>query len=199
MKVQQAEAEKTKAEAEAARTLNNNDTHLPNITNLSLESAIKMKGFVEVDIEQGLDGAGNIFGHYGDRQVSSLKEYLSLLNAYIDGESSPSTPPTSAQPTTPGADTPASHTPTQTEPVVGADPNWTDPVGKPGQNHIFFPNVASLTRETAAAVYRQVSDMVKTQDTSASVIHARNGSAGTYSVDTYMPWLAQRAAVNIEA
>ncbi len=208
----EAEFKKRQEEVDAQNNLQCHDTYLPNITNLDLESAIKMKGFVEVDIEQGLDGVGNIFGNYGDKPVSSLKDYLFLLNGYIAEKSGTTAPPTPAQASKPPETTPPTvETPpvatlpdiasTQfpSEPVVGADPNWTDPVGEPGQNHIFFPNVASLSRETAAAVYRQVSDMVKTQDTSSSVIHARNGSAGTYSVDTYMSWLAQRAAIDIEA
>lgn len=189
--------------------------NLPNIISLDLELAKRVKGFVEVDIAQNTDKGMTVFGYYGDKRVASLKDYLSLLNGYIAEKSGSSTPPTSTQPstpsetppasgtsptpTTPGTDTPATDTLPPSEPVLGADPNWTDPAGEPGQNHIFFPNVASLSRETAAAVYRQVSDMVKTQDTSSSVIHARNGSAGTYSVDTYMSWLAQRAAIDIEA
>ncbi len=193
-------------EIDASNKLDCNDTYLPNITNLSLESANKMKSFVEVDIEQGLDKGENIYGHYGDKEVNSLTEYLSLLNSYIADKSGSITPPPltlSSKPLettsiTPDTDIPPTGTLTPSEPVAGGDPNRTDSVGKSAKNHIISPNFASLTSETAAAVYKQVGDMVKTQDTSTSVIHARNGSAGTYSMDTYMSWLAQRASTNIE-
>lgn len=214
MRVQQAESEKSAKEIEASNKLENNNTYLPNIKNLILESALKMKGFVEVDIEDGIDGIGNIYGNFGDKPVRSLKEYLTFLNGYIAEKSGSSTPPASTQPSTPAETTPpatgaspetsdtgapATSTPTPSEPAAVADPNYIDPVGKPGQNHIIFPNVASLTGEMAAAVYKQVSSMVQSRDISDSVIHARNGDAGTYSVETYMSWLAKRAATSIVA
>lgn len=214
MRIQQAESERAARELEASNKIENNNTYLPNITNLSLESAIKMKGFVEADIKDGLDGIGNVYGNYGDKPVSSLREYLTLLNCYIAEKPGSSSPPASTQPSTPAETTPpttgtspatsdtgapASSTPTPSEPVAGTDPNGIDPVSKPGQNHIFFPNVASLTREMATAVYKQVSSMVQSRDISDSVIHAHNGDAGTCSVETYMSWLAERAATNIVA
>lgn len=140
-----------------------------------------------------------------------MGEYLSRLTRYIADKSDSS----ARTPSAPDASSPAAG-PSQTqappitsaatsgetaasEPVSDADPDWTDPVGRPGQNHIRFPNVASLTREMAAAFYKQVDTMVRYRDISDSVIHARNGLAGTNSVETYMKWLAKRAAINIVA
>ncbi|MCM5554158.1 hypothetical protein [Pleomorphomonas sp. NRK KF1] len=204
------------ARLKAIQAAANHEDHticLPNITSLTIDTARKVRGFVEVRIENHEDVGRVVSGGYDQQQIDSLETYLSLITDYINRHdasaatsqpetTSPTTDATSegfSAPTVSAPSTLASDTPTPPEPVVGADPNWTDPVGEPGQNHIFFPNVASLSRETAAAVYRQVSDMVKTQDTSSSVIRARNGSAGTYSVDTYMSWLAQRAAIDMEA
>lgn len=196
-------------EVEAVNHREDHTICLPNITSLTVDVARKVKGFVEVRIQNGEDIGRTVSGGYDQQEVNSLSSYLSLITDYINGKSSAAATnqPDATVPTTgvpdhgtpvPAPNTSASDTPASATAATGADPNWTDPVGKPGQNHIFFPNVASLTSETAAAVYKQVSSLVQSTDISDSVIHARSGDAGTSSIDIYMSWLAQRASTSVE-
>lgn len=212
---QQAVFKKMDEDSEKLSLHESNAMYLPNISTLSLDNAKMIKGCVEIDIGTNSDKGMVVSGGYGDKHVDNLKDYLSLISDYINSKSTSDTSPTSAQPSTsaeatppvtPAATTPATisapadtvpPTSPSSTPATNADADWTEPVAEPGQNQIFFPNVLSLTRETAAAVYQQVGSMVKTQDISTSVIHAHNGSTGTLSIDTYMSWLAQRAATDI--
>jgi hypothetical protein len=164
------------------------EIYLPNIADLSLENAKKSLSIAEGMIRSHDDAGINVHGRYGDQDISDLHTYLVALRDFISQHETAVSLATS-EPTT---GTPTG-TPTMTAPIP-----YVDPVGLPGQNHIYLPNVASLSSATAASVYRQVQDMVSRNGVEGSVLHARNGDAGTFSIDTYLSWLALRAGISID-
>jgi hypothetical protein len=192
------EAAQRAAEAKASTHQENHSITLDNISGLSLETATTLQGIVEGMIENNDDEGLTVSGGYETTHIDSLDEYLEYLNEYIDmidGDAAETTSPTGGTGSSSPTDTssPTEGDTEETTTVEGAEENWVDPVGLPGQDHIYLPNVASLSSEKAASVYQQVQYLTKSIDISNSVIHARNGEAGTYSVDTYLSWLADQA------
>lgn len=192
------------AKPAATQTYESNTITLDNISGLSLDTATTLQGIVESMIEGNEDEGLTVSGAYENTHIDSLDEYLDYLNKYIDtidGDSSETTSPTSetGSPSPTDTSSPTEDDTEETTTVEGADENWVDPVGLPGQDHVYLPNVASLSSEKAASVYQQVQYLTQAVDISNSVIHARNGEAGTYSIDTYMSWLADQAGTDLVA
>lgn len=172
---------------------------LPNITSLDVETAKKIKGMISADAASNSNQKRTVYGHFGDQEVTSLPEYISLITAYIEEKSTPKVETDIATPSSQSTSSSSTSSETTTSPAADGAPDWKDSTGTPDRNDILFPNVTSLTRETAAAVYQQVSSLGKQRDFSDSAIHPRNGSTQTHSVETYMAWLAQRAATDVLA
>jgi hypothetical protein len=163
------------------------EMYLPNIADLSLENAKKSLGIAEGMIRNHDDAGINVHGRYGDQDISDLHTYLAALKDFISQREA-AVPLATSEPATG----------TPTGPTTTAPSPYVDPVGLPGQNHIYLPNIISLSSTTAASVYRQVQDMVSRNGVEGSVLHARNGEAGTSSIDTYLSWLALRAGISID-
>lgn len=196
--VREAEAAQRAADVEASNHQENHSITLDNISGLSIDTATALQGIVESMIENNEDAGMTVSGGYENTHIDSLDEYLDYLNKYIDminGADDETTSPNvdATSPIDDAEETEASPT------AEGADENWVDPAGLPGQDHVYLPNVASLSSEKAASVYQQVQYLTKSVDISNSVIHARNGEAGTYSIDTYMSWLAEQAGTDLVA
>lgn len=178
-----ANAAKAMRDAEASRKLESNETYLPNISTLTPDTAKTTLAGIEASKQMNWIQGTTIHGNNGDRATSSLETYVCWLKDFISSFDDAALQNQPAVTSGAGTQIQAAATSGETADTTKIE-------------SVILPNVSSLSRSSAASVYKQVQNLIDTNQLEGRRLVARNGETSTQSVDTYLSWLADKAGVN---
>ncbi|ALK10205.1 hypothetical protein [Blastochloris viridis] len=160
-------------DAKASQQFESNETYLPNISTLTLDTAKTVLG--QIDAAKGMNWiqGTNIHGNNGDKATSSLDIYISWLKNFISSFDSAGT---------------------HNQPAIASGEEAAAIT-----ESVILPNVSSLSSSMAASVYKQVQNLIDTNQLEGRRLVAQNGETSTPSIDTYLSWLSAKADAIQEA
>lgn len=162
-------AQSAKEREELSRPYEREGVAFPNVQGLSQEGAARHIPYIQSLIASGKSNGKQIIAANGEKTTQSLDVYLSWLQVRASGGSA-------TDETSNGSE-------------IGEKPDTT------GKDHLYLPNITTLSTLTANSVYHQIESMVNDGSYENKIVHAYNGAYEAPSIQTYLEWVGQKAGI----